>query len=189
MFGQDAGIRPGSTEITAFAGLSTPATGDKENAGLGIGNSMPLGGRISYNITAHHAVEFSVANPIAAYANYVYHFSPIRRKWIPYVTAGAGGSRHGLELTTGTEARNTTDANLRESEPDRAKTAFAGNFGGGVKYGLSDRFALRFDVRDFVGRYGATFAGTPGSATSINARRTINDFQFTAGFVFRFGGR
>ena len=188
MFGQDQGIRPGSTEITAFAGLSTPANGEKEKAGLDIKNSTPLGGRISYNFTSHHTVEFSVTNPVAVYANYVYHLSPIRQKWIPYATAGAGGSRYGLELNNETETLNVANANLRENGPDRAQTAFAGNFGGGIKYLLSDRFALRFDARDFVARYSATIAGTPGSS-SIKTGRTVNDLQFTAGFVFRFGGR
>ncbi len=188
-FGQDSGIRPGSIELTAFAGVSTPIVGEKEKLGLRITGSTPVGGRISYNFTSHHAVEFSVANPVAVYANYVYHFSPIRRKWIPYAAAGVGGSRYDLELNTGTNIPNASD-NQREGEPDRAQTAFAGNFGGGVKYLLSDRFALRFDARDFVGRYGGNFAGAAGSIpSSISSHRTVNDVQFTAGFVFRFGVR
>ncbi len=185
------GIRPGSVEVTVFSGVSEPANGEKDGAGLQIENKMPFGGRIGYNFDKHNTAEFSIANPLSFSANYLYHFSPLRRRFVPYATAGIGGSRYGLELgqIDGTTANVT--GNLNEGGPDRRQTAVTGNFGGGVKYLLSDRFALRVDVRDVVGRYSGTFANVPPVAggSTIKVARTLNDVQFTVGFVFRFGGR
>jgi hypothetical protein len=77
-----------------------------------------------------------------------------------------------------------------ETGPDRSQTVFTGNFGGGLKYFFKERFALRFDVRDQVGHYTATFsnvAGVPGGI--VTGSKTLNDFQITGGIVFRFGGK
>jgi hypothetical protein len=173
-----------------FAGISAANNGEG-GAHLQIENNMPFGGRIGYNFDRHNAVEFSVANPLSFSANYLYHFSPIRRRWVLYATAGGGGSRYGLALGESGGASANANSNLNEAGPERRQTAFTGNFGGGIKYLLSNRFALRFDARDVVGRYNATFANVPGSTSGPRTKvgRTLNDFQFTAGFVFRFGGR
>jgi len=40
-----------------------------------------------------------------------------------------------------------------ETGPDHSQTAFTGNFGGGLKYFFTKRFALRFDLRDQVGNF------------------------------------
>jgi hypothetical protein len=184
------GIRPGSLEATAFAGLSAANNGEG-GVHLQIENNMPFGGRIGYNFDKHNAAEFSVANPLSFSANYLYHFSEIRRRWVPHATAGVGGSRYALVLGESDGATANANSNLNEAGPERRQTAFTGNFGGGIKYLLSDHFALRFDAQDVVGRYNATFANVPASTGDPTTRvgRTLNDFQFTAGFVFRFGGR
>ncbi len=184
------GIRPGSLEATVFAGLSSANNGEG-GAHLQVENNMPFGGRIGYNFDKHNAAEFSVANPLSFSANYLYHFSPIRRRLVPYATAGGGGSRYGLELGENDGAAPNGISNLNEAGLERRQTAFTGNFGGGIKYLLSYHFALRFDARDVVGRYNATFANVSASTggPTIKVGRTLNDPQFTAGFVFRFGGR
>lgn len=182
------GIRPGGVDITVFAGVSAPTSGEKEESRLQIENKLPFGGRISYNFDRHHTAEFSVANPLSFSGNYLYHFSPLRGRFVPYATAGIGGSRYGLEL--GQIDGSTTNNNHNEGGPDRRQTAVTGNFGGGVKYLLSDRFALRLDVRDVVGRYSATFANAPPlTSGSVKVGRTFNDVQFTVGVLLRFGGR
>jgi opacity protein-like surface antigen len=175
--------RAGTTELTIFGGISVTAKSENSPFNLQVKTDVPFGGRIAYNLDSHNAVEFTVAKPISFHANYVYNF-PSRAKLDPYLTAGIGGSRYGLELGNSLGAPNV---NSNEKGPDRKKAAFTTNFGGGVKYFIIDRIALRFDLRAVVGIYKATFAnviGVPGGI--VNGKRTLNDVQFTAGIVFKF---
>ncbi len=179
--------RAKTTELTLFAGASVSRKEDSNPFSLQVKTSVPFGGRIAYNFDNHNAVEFTVANPVSFYSNYVYNFSTSRARLVPYLTAGVGGSRHGLELGGDTPG---TANNVNAQGPDRSQTAFTANFGGGVKCVLSDRIGVRFDARDIVGRYKATFINVPGAPGGIvNGRRTLNDVQITAGIVFSFGGR
>jgi Outer membrane protein beta-barrel domain len=183
------GTRSGSTEITFFSGISAPVNHETKGFGLDVKTGTPIGGRVSYNFDRHNAVEFSIANPFSLSANYVYNFSAIRGKWVPYVTAGVGGTRHEIALSDNNQPAQL-NSNLMETGPDRSQTVFTGNFGGGLKYFFTERFALRFDVRDQVGHYKATFsnvAGVPGGI--VTGSKTLNDFQVTGGIVFRFGKR
>jgi hypothetical protein len=183
------GTRPGSTEITVFAGISAPVDHESKGFGLDVKTGTPIGGRASYNFSRHHAVEFSIAHPFTLSANYVYNFSAIRGKWVPYVTGGVGGTRHEITLSDNNQPAQL-NSNLMDSGPDRSQTAFNGNFGGGLKYFFTERCGLRFDVRDQVGHYKATFsnvAGAPGGI--VTAGKTLNDFQITGGIVFRFGSK
>jgi len=61
------------------------------------------------------------------------------RAWTPYLAAGAGAVTF--------LSNNDPD---RVPQLDKSQTAFAINFGGGVSYGLTERWALRGDVREFV---------------------------------------
>ena len=61
------------------------------------------------------------------------------RAWTPYLAAGAGAV---------TFLSNT--APDRVPQLDKSETAFAINFGGGLAYPLTERWALRGDVREFV---------------------------------------
>jgi opacity protein-like surface antigen len=183
------GTRPGSTEITVFAGISAPVNHESKGFGLDVKTGTPIGGRASYNFNRHNAVEFSIANPFSLSANYVYNFSAIRGKWVPYVTAGVGGTRHEITLGDNNQPAQL-NANLMETGPDRSQTSFSGNFGGGLKYFFTERLALRFDARDQIGHYRATFsnvAGVPGGI--VTGSKTLNDFQITGGIVFRFGNK
>ena len=146
-----------------------------------------MGGRVSYNFDRHNAAEFSIANPFSLSANYVYNFSAIRGKWVPYVTAGIGGARSEIALDNNNQPAQI-NSNLMETGPDRSQTVFTGNFGGGLKYFFTERFALRFDMCDQVGHYKATFsdvAGVPGGI--VTDSKTLNDLQVTGGILFRFG--
>src|SRR6267378_2816882 len=148
-----------------------------------------FGSRVSYNFSRHNAAEFTIANPFSLTANYVYNFCPLREKWVPYVTAGVGGTRREIALSDNNQPAQL-NSNLMETGPDRSQTAFTGNFGGGAKYFFMERFALRFDVRDQVGHYKATFsnvAGVPGGI--VTGSKTLNEFQITGGIVFRSGGK
>jgi hypothetical protein len=183
------GTRSGSTEIAFFAGISAPVNHESKGFGLEVKTGTPIGGRVSYNFNRHNAVEFSIANPFSLSANYVYNFSAVREKWVPYVTGGIGGTRNEIALNDNNQPAQL-NSNLMETGPDRSQTVFTGNFGGGLKYFFTERFALRFDVRDQVGHYKATFsnvAGAPGGI--VTGSKTLNDFQITGGIVFRFGSK
>jgi hypothetical protein len=183
------GTKSGSTEITFFAGISAPVNRESKGFGLDVETGTPIGGRVSYNFNPHSAVEFSIANPFSLSANYVYSFSALKGKWVPYVTAGVGGTRHEIALDNNNQPAQL-NSNLMDTGPDRSQTVFTGNFGGGLKHLLTERFALRFDVRDHVGHYEATFsnvAGVPGGI--VTGSKTLNDLQVTGGLVFRFGKR
>jgi hypothetical protein len=183
------GTRSGSTEISLFAGVSAPVNRESKGFGLDVKTGTPIGGRVSYNFSRHNAAEFTIANPFSLTANYVYNFCPLREKWVPYVTAGVGGSRREIALSDNNQPAQL-NSNLMETGPDRSQTAFTGNFGGGTKYFFTERFAVRFDARDQVGHYQATFsnvAGVPGGI--VTGSKTLNDFQITGGIVFRFGGK
>ncbi len=183
------GTRSGSTEITLFAGLSAPISHETKGFGLDVKRATPIGGRVSYNFDHHNAIEFSIANPFSLSTNYVYNFSPVGEKWAPYVTAGVGGTRRDIALSDNNQPAQV-NANLMETGPDRSQTAFTGNFGGGLKYFFTERFALRLDVRDQVGHYKATFSNVAGvPAGIVTGSKTLNDFQLTGGIVFRFGER
>ena len=180
---------PGSTEITLFSGISVPANHESKGFGLDVKTGTPIGGRVSYNFDRHNALEFGMASPFSLSANYLYNFSAIRGKWVPYVTAGVGGTRHEIALSDNNQPAQL-NSNLMETGPDRSQTAFTGNFGGGLKYSFTERFAVRFDVRDQLGHYKATFsnvAGVPGGI--VTSSKTLNDFQITGGIVLRFGKR
>ena len=179
----------GSTEVNFFAGISAPVNKESTGFGLEIKTGTPIGGRLLYNFDRHNAVEFSIANPLSVSANYVYNFSSFRDKWVPYVTAGVGGSRREIALSDNSQPAQL-NSNLMETGPDRKQTAFTGNFGGGLKFFFTQRFALRFDVRDQVGNYKGTFsnvAGVPGGI--VRTGKTLNDFQITGGIVLRIGKR
>jgi hypothetical protein len=183
----DDSTRVGNTELTFFVGISAPVNKETTGFGLEIKTGTPIGGRVLYNFSHHNAVEFSIANPFSLSANYVYRFSSFRGKWVPYLTAGIGGARREIALSENNQPAQL-NSNLMETSPDRSQTAFTGNFGGGVKYFFTPRFALRFDARDQVGNYEGTFAnvaGVPGGI--VRASKTLNDFQITGGIVFRFG--
>src|SRR3984893_5196394 len=176
---QDDDTRTGKTELTFFAGFSAPVNKESSGFGLEIKTGSPIGGRVLYNFSHHNAVEFSIANPFSLSANYVYRFSSFRGKWVPYLTAGIGGARREIALSENNQPAQL-NSNLMETGPDRSQTAFTGNFGAGLKFFFTQRFALRLDVRDQVGNYKGTFsnvAGVPGGI--VSASKTLNDFQVT----------
>src|ERR1700681_1068545 len=156
----------GSTEVNFFAGISAPVNKESTGFGLEIKTGTPIGGRLLYNFNRHHAVEFSIANPLSVSANYVYNFSSFHGKWVPYATAGVGGTRREIGLDSNNQPAQL-NSNLMETGPDQSKTAFTGNFGAGLKYFFTKRFAFRFDVRDQVGSYKGTFSNVAGVPRGI----------------------
>lgn len=136
---------PRTWTVTPFLGAS---------AGLdeaGAGNSLAIGAGVGYDLTANigfeadfshlfdvrgndEAVDWSVTN---ISANFLYHFDV--RHVTPYATFGLGFERSnvGIEIPDP----------VALFPPSSTEIAF--NFGGGVKYPLTDTLLLRGDVRRF----------------------------------------
>ena len=153
-----AEIKPGSYSVTPMIGGyifdGDQNLKDKPAYGLGVG----------YNVDSHWAAEAvfnyidteskddaSDVNTYLYRLNGLYHFSPYG-KWMPYLAAGLGG----ISLD-----RDQGDSNSH----------FLFNYGGGVKYFLTETLALMADVRHVV---------------SFND--TNNNLLYSIGLTYYFGG-
>jgi len=143
-----AGIRPGTFEVGAFFG------GFLFDGSEYIDNPDPfngdfLGARVAYNFTKHLAGEFCYErletqwqNPIAIYSSKlkwqdlsfdIFRFDALYHilsgRFAPYVAAGAGGVYQDQEW------------------PGPTETKLLLNYGGGLKFFLTEDLLLRADVR------------------------------------------
>jgi len=93
------------------------------------------------------------------------------RNWTPYLVAGAGAVTF----------LSNTDAD-RVPQLDKSQTAFAINFGAGTSYGITERWALRADLRELVAfpSDGATGLADASGADQIWMERG------TVGLSYRF---
>jgi opacity protein-like surface antigen len=135
---------PKNWTLTPFLGGSFGTSND-------LGSSLTLGAAIGYDLTSNLGFEaelgyvFDVAGDNANVdwsltnfsANAIYHFDV--RRVTPYATFGLGVERSNLTI-------DEPDI-LALFPPDSNEIAY--NFGGGVKYPLSDRFLARADLRRF----------------------------------------
>jgi len=110
----------------------------------------------------------------------LYHFTPRGSRFRPYLAAGIGTSRFNLT----DEAQKLVRTNLAPAIPD-AQALLQYNYGGGVKFRLTERLSLRGDVRGLSSRtptYGiSTF---PNAGAYLPADRRLNSAEITAGVVF-----
>jgi opacity protein-like surface antigen len=155
--------------LTAAVGLAVPATASAQSiaeprtltltpmlsGSFGtsgdLGSSLGLGVAIGYDVTRNlgfegelghvfdvvtdnSTVDWSVTN---LSANVVYHFDV--RRVTPYATFGLGIERSSINT-------DTPDP-LALAIPSSTEVAY--NFGGGVKYPLSEKFLVRADLRRF----------------------------------------
>jgi OmpA-OmpF porin, OOP family len=134
---------PNTFELTPFLGFGLGFSGGE---GLDDGSFL-LGVAGAYNFTTMLAVEgeLGIIPDIAGDSsdvdisvqtfsvNGVYHFET-RSKVVPYATLGLGFGRTSADFS-----------NLA----DNSSTEFAVNLGGGVKYPINDRLAVRGDLRYF----------------------------------------
>ena len=134
---------PNSWTVTPFVGASFGTSND-------LGGSLGIGAAIGYDLTSNlgfegefgHAfdvlgddadVDWSLTN---LSANVVYHFDVHRVT--PYATVGLGVERSSVDVNPNS---------LGLSIPSSTEIAY--NFGGGVKYPISDRVLVRGDLRRF----------------------------------------
>lgn len=165
-----AEIKAGSVELNPFVGYNFFQ--HRQN----LEDSPMFGGRIGYNITNRFGIDLSAAyvrghvddrskaftregqftSPIDGvnitffHLDLLYHFMPETR-FNPYLVAGFGAVNYSPRI-------NTHNMSVV-------------NFGAGAKYWLTDRVALRFDVRD-----------------NMTIDEQISNVQVTLGAVLAFGG-
>jgi OOP family OmpA-OmpF porin len=135
--------QPRSWTVSPFLGSSLDV------AGSGAGNSLLLGVGVGYDLTPNigfegelghlfdvagddEDIDWSITN---VSGNFLYHFDVLRVT--PYATFGLGFERSGIDSSDPT-------INL---VPSSTEVAF--NFGGGVKYPLTERLLVRGDLRRF----------------------------------------
>ena len=129
----------------------TPFLSTTFGSSEGLGGSIGLGAAVGYDVTRNLGFEGEVAHAFDALGNDanldasittysvngVYHFDV--RHVTPYATFGLG-----LEHV-GRSVKNPDPAALYPA----SSTEVAYNFGGGVKYAVSERFLARADLRRF----------------------------------------
>jgi len=155
-------MRPGAYSISPYIGIY------KFEGNLDLENGPTYGVRLGYDFTKRFGVELDLGYVDTKYTevapdrytdvyNYrleaLYHFFP-EKKLVPFVVAGLGGQTMNYKNT-----------------PKENSTHFAGDYGVGLKYFLTDNVALRTDLRHVLG-----FA-------SIE-----NNLEWTFGLTFLFGG-
>ncbi|MEO5926489.1 MAG: PKD domain-containing protein [Bryobacteraceae bacterium] len=115
----------------------------------------------------------------------LYHFTERGSRLRPFIAAGIGTAR--FNLTGG--AQDLIRANLPPTIPD-AQALLQYNYGGGLKYRLTNRLGLRVDARGLSSHaptYGLATFGNPGGAFLLADRR-LNSAEITGGVMFHFGG-
>ncbi len=157
-------------EFPSFGGPSSEAAlanGPRIGARLAINSWAFLGHEFSYSwqgtelrIDGQDQGGMSIQN---FYYNFVVHALPEGSGVRPFVTAGAGFSSFfppGVSSLSG-----------------RGETKFGVNFGAGLKVRLSERFGIRFDVRDHVTKVPFDLVNRPGS---------LHNVEYSAGFSLLF---
>jgi OOP family OmpA-OmpF porin len=143
-FAQQAAVEPNTVTVTPFLSVSFGTPDD-------LGSSLGIGAGVEYDWTRNLGFEFEVARVFDVAgdtenvdwsltnfsANVIYHFDRVPR-FTPYATFGLGWERSNIDFEAGDE-----DFDLDSS------TEVAWNFGGGVKYPLTDRIVARADLRRF----------------------------------------
>ncbi len=207
---------PDLIEIDPFGGVSTwgqvmrGLTTKLANGGLG-------GLRLAFNPSAHLGLElwaeYDTANvvfrqssgfapgtttPLPAYGfgarNYIYGLNPIFNlkprgtKVQPYLTVGVDGILFSPTDNAVKKATSASDVALYGTGGLKSNLQVGVNYGGGVKFHLTDHFGLRLDARGFWSRnptYG--LPNYPNGFVYIPARDKINGFQGTLGLVWYAG--
>ena len=135
---------PNTLTVTPFLSTSFGTSQD-------LGSSLGIGVAVGYDLTRNLGFEGEIAHAfdvlgdddnldwsVTNYsANGVYHFDVMRVT--PYATFGIGVEH---------VSRDVKIPNILALDPPSG-TEIAYNFGGGVKYSLSERFLARVDVRRF----------------------------------------
>jgi outer membrane protein OmpA-like peptidoglycan-associated protein len=199
---------PDLVELDPFGGVSLFA---QVNAGLGekLVDGGTAGGRVAYNFSRHLGLEFGynfminnvrLITPIAPglpsytfgnqiqypWLDLVFNLKPRGARVQPYVSAGAGGAVFNPTAKAKSQAKNLDPIFHSGNLNDNLQVAV--NYGGGVKFHISEHLGLRFDARGFLSR-NPTF-GLPNynnGGIYIPGKQHLNGFQGTIGLVLYLG--
>lgn len=201
---------PDKVELDPFGGVSLFGL---VNRGLGekLVDGGTAGGRIAFNFSRHLGLEFGynfminnvrLETPIAPglptynfgdqihyfAVNPVFNFTARGSRVQPYITAGVGAVRFTPTAQAIAQAKALNATFLSGALGDDWE--FGVNYGGGIKFHLSEHFGLRFDARGFWSR-NPTFdlPGTNDGGIYIPAKAHLNGFQGTMGLVIYLGRR
>ncbi len=201
---------PDTIELDPFGGVSLWG---QVNQGLEekLVTGGTAGGRVTWNATKYFGLElgynFMVNNgrlvipikpglPSYTFGNQIHYlalnpvfsFTPRGSRVQPFVTAGVGAAQ--FTPTTAAETYAVSPAvNAVYHSANLSDNLQVGiNYGGGIKFHLSEHFGLRFDARGFWSR-NPTF-GLPNfndGGIWIPSKQHIMGFQATMGLVFYLG--
>lgn len=201
---------PDLVELDPFGGVSVFG---QVNPGLAVKHLTggALGGRVGVNVSKYIGLElmyqytvnnvrfltptqpglprYDFGNRIHELAfNPVFHFTPRGSRVRPYVTVGVGAVQYTPTDPAKRIARDPAVNALYLSSNLNDNLQVALNYGGGVKFHLSDHFGLRLDARGMLSRnptYGLPSYPTGGIYIPKGDR--LNGLQVTAGLIFYLG--
>ncbi len=203
---------PDTVELDPFGGVSLFG---QVNQGLDerLRNGGTGGGRVAINVTRHLGIElgynFMINNvqlvtPIAPglptyifgdqihywSLNPVFNFTPRGSRVQPYLTAGPGVVDFNPTAAARTHAQLPAVNTIYHSGTLTNNWLFGANYGGGIKFHLSDHFGVRLDARGFWSR-NPTFglASFNNGGLFIPSKQHLNGFQGTLGLVIYLGSR
>lgn len=208
--GSSADQMPDIVEISPFGGLSLFG---QVNRGLDskLITGGVWGGRVTWNPSLHIGIElaydYAVNNvrlitpirpglPSYDFGNRIHNFmlnpifnlTPRGSRVQPYLTVGVGAMDFFPTSNAKKIARLSSVNATYGSQNLNDNLQVALNYGGGVKFHLSDHFGLRFDARGFFSR-NPTFSlpNYPTGGIYIPRGDHLNGLQATAGLVFYLG--
>ena len=200
-------LLPDTVELNAFGGVSLFAQVD-EGLGTRLHRGGTAGGRVTWNPTSIFGVEFSYnfmvnnvstvapiprnfsllppfnfGNQIHYYAvNPVFNLLPRGHRVQPSITFGVGAAQFAPTGKAKTYA-TSVDA-IYHSAGLGTSTDWALNYGGGLKFHISDHFGLRIDARGFFSPVpGFGLSRVPNGGVYIPDAGHLNGFQGTLGIV------
>jgi opacity protein-like surface antigen/outer membrane protein OmpA-like peptidoglycan-associated protein len=138
-------------------------------------------------------------NPIPAYSfgsrnllfglNPVFNFTPRGSRVQPYITAGVMGVQYTPKDSAEALANTPTQRALYGAQNLNDNLQVGFNYGGGVKFHMTDHFGLRLDLRGLLTRNPTynlpNFAN--GNNVYIPSKDKLNGVQATLGLVFYLG--
>jgi outer membrane protein OmpA-like peptidoglycan-associated protein len=118
----------------------------------------------------------------------IFNLKPRGSRVVPYLEVGVDAVQFTPTRTAKDLARSTAINSLYFSGNLNDNLQVGLNYGGGVKFHLSDHFGLRFDARGTMSRnptYG--LPNYPDGGIYIPSKEKLNGFQGTVGLVFYLG--
>ena len=160
--------QPGDMELGLFTGAVIPPNGGSASVGGGVNFAYAvntyiypyvefsaLPGLLNSEVTAGTS-KFVTTGNIADFHGGVHIRIPVTPRFVPYGVIAVGGFR---SFSGTSDLYNTTTGNKVTSTPIPSSGSFLVNYGGGIRFYITNQFGVRFETT----AYGPTskFGGTP----------------------------